>query len=91
MTKKKNGKKLVKLYLYRHESKETVVDGIKATDWGDFLVVAINTAEIPEESILEIQEIFSRYNALTEKEVLLVPREWNLEFYGIEIDGSETE
>lgn len=78
----KIGKKLVKLMIYRHESKTTFVEGVEAEDWNDFLIVHMNAKDITEEAFNALQEGLSRLK----KQVIVVPREWDMEFYGVEVD-----
>lgn len=77
--------KLVKLVIYRHASeKVTVVDTIEADDWGDFLVVAMDLESLSEEEYNNLQIVFSEFSEKMQKQLILVPKSWSVEFYGVQ-------
>jgi hypothetical protein len=84
MSKKTSGK-LVKLLVYRHESeKVTIVDTIEANDWGDFLIVAMDLEALSSPELARLQEIFEDFSKSMQKRMILMPKRWDVEFYGIE-------
>lgn len=82
---KKTSGKLVKLLVYRHESeKVTLVDTIEADDWGDFLIVAMDLEALSHPELARLQEIFEDFSQSMQKRMILMPKRWDVEFYGIE-------
>lgn len=76
---------VVKLVIYRHVSENIEVDSIEAEDWGDFLIVHLNAEQIHPEIMQQLSEGFANM----QKRVIIVPREWDVEFYGVKLDEPE--
>ena len=83
-----NGSKSVKLSVYRHESKEVVIDTFKSTDWGDFVIVRLDMPNMTEEQMQKAQMLFDEISQRTAKQYILLPSHIfaNIEFYGVSID-----
>lgn len=82
--------KKVKLVFYQRVNNEIVIDNIPATEWDDFLVVHIRASSHWNEQEPFVQA-FKDYADKTGKEVLLIPEDWDIQFYGIEVEDEEPE
>lgn len=82
------GTKRVKLSVYRHESKETVIDIYKSTDWGDFVIVSLDMAHMSYEQMEEAKLVFEQISQRNGKQYILIPSDVinKVEFYGVTID-----
>lgn len=75
----------VKLKFYEHGNQETIVNGFQAKDWGDFLLITLEAEQINPESYQQIANIFAEYSQKMDKEVILIPKGWDIQFYGVEV------
>lgn len=66
--------------IYRHDSNTTFVDGFEAEDYGDFLIIHLKTEQITPDIMTQLAEGFQHLK----KQIILVPKEWDVDFYGVE-------
>jgi hypothetical protein len=74
--------------MYRHESKETVIDIYKSVDWGDFVIVCLDMPNMTTEQMQKAQQIFDEVSQRTAKQYILLPSHIisDIEFYGVSLD-----
>lgn len=78
--------KLVKLQIYEHKPEEVVIDTFEAKEWGDFLLIRVK-GYLEESFVEHLREVVGDYSEKNpEKQVVIVPEDIDLTFYGIERD-----
>lgn len=75
--------------IYRHTATETIIETCSAKTWDDFTIVTIDAPNLTAESFEQLQDIFSEYSKHMNKEVVLVPKGVDIEFYGVEVDEDD--
>jgi len=70
----------VKLYIYEHTPKETIIDTVECREW-DEIVIAAYSFDNVQVSLEELMDTLSE--AFANKKVVLVPKQSNIEFYGV--------
>ena len=77
--------KLVRLYTYKHEAKETIVNTYDAEEWDDFLIVHLS-GDPSDEVIEKVVELFNQPEFQEKyKQILILPDGLSIDFYGIEV------
>ncbi len=74
-----SGNEIVKLYVYQETPEETIIDSFDAEDFGDFRLIYVD-ADITDQEMRILQEGLAD---ATEKKTLVIPRGFNLKFYGV--------
>lgn len=77
--------KHVKLYLTRHEREETIIESFPAKDWGDFLIISLQ-GFTSEDQYAQFSQVLQNYSEKMDKEIIVIPMEWDVEMYGVEIE-----
>ena len=79
----KTGNRWVKLNIYAHEKHETVIQTLKAEDWGQFLVVRLGGLDNVQ-TLNAIHEELRKLQGSRYEHVILIPDSLDVEFFGIE-------
>lgn len=80
----------VKLCIYLHEPNTTWIDSVPAKEWDDFIIVSVDT-ELMNDSRGQLAELLSEYGKRTNKQVIVLPRGANIDFYGVKLDDESPE
>jgi hypothetical protein len=73
-------KKQVELRLYQRDVEDIIIHHVKAKLWEDIIIVPIHQAN--DDAVHKLAEYFKQ--ALPDKKVLIVPDDWDIDFYGVE-------
>lgn len=76
--------KTVRLMCYIQDHNEIIVEGFDAKDWGDFVIIAVDPAEFSNHETSEsLSRLFSQHYADSDKQVILIPSNMDISFYGV--------
>lgn len=75
-----SGNKIVKLYVYRYDHEDIVVETLPAKDWGDFVIVEM---DINPDAFDQFAQTLAQYADQMNKRFIVAPRGANIEFYGV--------
>lgn len=79
-----------KLYLYRHEANEIVVNSFNAKEWDDFAI--LNMKDLSWEAMSAIEQSFEQIAIKMNKQLILIPGDLDaVDFYGIEVREEDDE
>lgn len=82
---KSGNRKYVKLSIYQHQTEQVVIDTLVADKWEDFVIIAINGEALDP----ELHRTLAEYGKRTDKMLILVPKEMDLTFYGVEVEEED--
>lgn len=74
----------VELHVYAREGEEIVIDKYKARNWEDFLIIDIEAQGMTQERWNELHNVLAPIAAQMEKQVIIIPRHIDIQFYGVE-------
>lgn len=76
--------KICKLNIYKYELDEIIIESYSAKQWDDFLIVEV--ANATDEVLDNLAETLRNFEFETPKEIILIPKELELDFYGVEVE-----
>lgn len=79
-----NSSKRVELHVYAHKINEIEINTYCAKEWDDFLILDIETPNMTQESWEMIQDAIGPIAEQMNKQVIVVPRNLKINFYGVE-------
>lgn len=74
--------KSVKLMIYQDLGESTIIDGIEAKSFSDFVIIQTKDDNMDDETLERMQQTFS--HILSNKKVVVIPASIDVSFYGIE-------
>lgn len=77
-----------KIYFYRHEMNETIIDIYDAQEWDDFLIVKVGNslAPVTQEMIDQVSDVLDKMNTEKYSQIIVMPADLDIDFYGIEVE-----
>ena len=79
---------LKKLYVYREDVEATLIDQYTTKEWENIVIVEVCVER--QEELDELSALFEDIaNDNPEKEFILVPRSFDIAFYGVEVEDEQ--